>query len=102
MRKDSHHIQIKNLRTKEEVGFMLTAGDKPFTVQGVDAIATRISEGEILYTDFTNSRVFAQSDWSGGISKYWNPERIYSVVYPTLKYADNKNAKVDISGEFTI
>lgn len=32
-RKDDHHIRIKNLRTGEEQGFMLTAGDKPFSVQ---------------------------------------------------------------------
>ena len=102
MRKDAHHIQIKNLRTGQEEGFMLTSGDKPFTVQGVDTIATRISEWEILYSDFTNSRVFAQSEWSGGISKYWVPERIYSVIYPTLKYADAYNADVSKEGEFTI
>lgn len=102
MRQDSHHIQIKNLRTGQKEGFMLTAWDKPFTVQWVDTIATRISEWEILYTDFTNSRVFAQSDWSGGISKYWVPERIYSTIYPTLRYADSYNAKVSVEGEFTI
>lgn len=101
-RQDAHHIQIKNLRTGQQEGFLLTSGDKPFAVQGVDTIATRISEGEVLYSDFTNSRVFPQSDWSGGISKYWDPERISSTIYPTTKYSDSYNAKLDVAGEFTI
>lgn len=91
MRKDNHHILIKNLATNEEQGFMLASGDTPYSIQGVDNVAQRIADGEILYSDFTNSRVFAQSDWSEGTSRYWDPERIYSVIYPSKKYKDKKN-----------
>lgn len=80
---------------------MLAGGDTPYMVQGVDNIAQRIADGEILYSDFTNSRVFAQENWSEGISKYWEPERLYSVIYPSKMYKDKKNIKITGS-EFTL
>lgn len=45
--------------------------------------------------------MFAQENWSEGISKYWDPERTYSVVYPSKKYKDKKNIRID-DGEFTL
>lgn len=101
MRKDNHHIIIKNLTTGKEEGFMLASGDAPYQIQGIDNVAQRVADGEILYSDFTNSRVFAQSDWDGGISKYWWPERTYSVIYPSKKYKDKKNIEIR-TGEFTL
>lgn len=101
MRKDDHHIRIKNLRTGVEQGFMLTAGDKPFTIQGMDVTAIRIAEWETLYSDFTNSRVFPQTDWSWGISKYWIPEYRYSTIIPTTHYWDAHNILIG-NGEFTL
>lgn len=80
---------------------MLASGDMPYQVQGIDNVAQRVADGEILYSDFTNSRVFAQSAWSEGISKYWDPERIYSTIYPSKKYKDKKNIKI-LEGEFTL
>lgn len=101
MRQDNYHINIKNLTTNEEQGFMLMAGDKPYQVQGVDNIAQRIQDGEILYSDFTNSRVFAQSDWNEGVSKYWDPEYSGYYIFPSKKYKDKKNIEIRI-GEFTL
>jgi len=99
--KNNYHITLKNLRTGVLHGFMLAGGDTPYMVQGVDNIAQRIADGEILYSDFTNSRVFAQENWSEGISKYWEPERLYSVIYPSKMYKDKKNIKITGS-EFTL
>jgi len=99
--KNNYHITLKNLRTGILHGFMLAGGDTPYMVQGVDNIAQRIADGEILYSDFTNSRVFAQENWSEGISKYWEPERLYSVIYPSKMYKDKKNIKITGS-EFTL
>ena len=101
MRKDNYHITIKNLTTLREEGFMLASGDMPYQIQGIDNVAQRVADGEILYSDFTNSRVFAQSDWSEGISKYWDPERIYAVIYPSKKYKDKRNVVIN-EGEFTL
>lgn len=100
-RKDDYHIRVKNLKTWKDMGFMLTSGDKPFTIQGMDNQATRVSEGELLYSDFTNSRVFAQSDWGNGVSKYWNPERFYSTIYPSRQYGDANNIYIG-NGEFSL
>lgn len=101
MRKDNYHITIKNLTTWREEGFMLASGDTPYQIQGIDNVAQRVADGEILYSDFTNSRVFAQSDWDGGISKYWWPEKTYSVIYPSKKYKDKKNIEIH-TWEFTL
>lgn len=101
MRKDNYHITIKNLSTGKEEGFMLASGDAPYQIQGIDNVAQRVADGEILYSDFTNSRVFAQSDWSEWVSKYWDPERIYSVIYPSKKYKDKKNIEIK-QWEFTL
>lgn len=99
--KNNYHITLKNLRTGIQHGFMLASGDTPYMVQGVDNIAQRIADGEILYSDFTNSRVFSQENWSEGISKYWEPERLYSAIYPSKMYKDKKNIKITGS-EFTL
>jgi len=99
--KSKYHITIKNLRTGQLEGFMLASGDTPYSIQGVDNIAQRISDGEILYSDFTNSRVFAQEDWSEGISKYWDAEKNGYYIFPSKKYKDKKNIVIDRS-EFTL
>lgn len=99
--KHRYHITIKNLRTQQLEGFMIANGDSPYTVQGVDNIAQRIQDGEILYSDFTNSRVFAQENWSEGISKYWDPEKNGYYIFPSKKYKDKKNILIDES-EFTL
>lgn len=101
--KNDYHIYIKNLRTEEEQGFMLLSGDKPFTIQGMDNTATRISDGEIRYSDFTNTRVFAQSEWNEGVSKFWNPKMVYSTIFPSHQYWDTKNVIISWAGqEFAI
>ena len=101
--KNDFHIWIKNLRTNEEAGFMLAAWDKPFTIQGMDNTATRIADWEIRYSDFTNTRVFAQSEWDEGISKFWEPKMVFSTIFPSHKYGDQKNILISWAGqEFTI
>jgi len=92
--KNNYHITLKNLRTGVLHGFMLAGGDTPYMVQGVDNIAQRITDGEILYSDFTNSRVFAQENWSEGISKYWEAEKSGYYIYPSKMYKDKKNVKI--------
>ena len=99
--KNNYHITLKNLRTWVTEGFMLAWGDTPYVVQGVDNIAQRIQDWEILYSDFTNSRVFAQENWSEGISKYWDPEKNGYYIFPSKKYKDKKNVLIDGS-EFTL
>lgn len=54
-----------------------------------------------MYSDFTNSRVFAQENWSEGISKYWDPEKNGYYIFPSKKYKDKKNILIDGS-EFTL
>ncbi len=99
--KNNYHITLKNLRTGVLHGFMLAGGDTPYMVQGVDNIAQRIQDGEILYSDFSNSRVFAQENWSEGISKYWEPEKNWYYIFPSKKYKDKKNIRIN-NGEFTL
>lgn len=101
MRKDNHHILIKNLSTNEEQGFMLASGDTPYSIQGVDNVAQRVQDWEILYSDFTNSRVFAQSEWSEGVSRYWDPEKNGFYIFPSKKYKDKKNITIG-EWEFTL
>lgn len=92
--KNNYHITLRNLRTGVLQGFMLAGGDTPYMVQGVDNIAQRVQDGEILYSDFTNSRVFAQENWSEGISKYWDPEKNGYYIFPSKKYKDKKNIEI--------
>lgn len=101
MRKDNHHILIKNLATNEEQGFMLASGDTPYSVQWVDNVAQRVQDWEILYSDFTNSRVFAQSEWSEWVSRYWDPEKNGFYIFPSKKYKDKKNIAI-WEWEFTL
>jgi len=101
MRKWDHHITIKNYRTGVREGFLLASWDAPYTVQWVDNIAQRVQDWEILYSDFTSSRVFAQSDWSEWISKYWDPELSGYYIFPSKKYKHKKNILI-WEGEFTL
>lgn len=101
--KNNYHITIKNLRTGILHGFMLAGGDTPYMVQGVDNIAQRIQDGEILYSDFTNSRVFAQENWSEGTTKFWDPEKNWYYIFPSRKYKDKKSIRILNNGsEFTL
>jgi hypothetical protein len=116
LKASAHHIVIKDLVSNKEKGFLLTPdanSNYNIAVNGCDSLASKTSNGDTQYGDFTNVSIYAQSDWSGqddksgnlvgpGGIKYWTPDVLYSNIFPTRCYYKKKNIDISVNGEIKI
>lgn len=101
LKEQAYHIKIKRLDTNVEKWFMIAKGEwasDSTNAVGADTLAPKTSNWDITLSDFTNSSVFAQSDWSWNRNvnearivwpawvKYWTPETSYSNNLPTCSF----------------
>ncbi|MCK9309169.1 MAG: hypothetical protein M0P99_02720 [Candidatus Cloacimonetes bacterium] len=105
-KKQSYHINIKNLETKQNENFLLSSDpENPLKVVGVDNLAPKYQVGKMEYGDFTNHSVWAQGSWAeGGGAEFWDPYKDGYNVYPYSKKYFSKSGlrTIDYPGKLVL